>query len=122
MLKKRLLAFLFLFFLLTGCASAAKKRVEIMIPKPIIKTPRDYGQWSDKNLVIVGKFLGQSKGALKSQIGEPSYIRQNVIFKGKIYEEQFGYYYSRGIPLLSETSWSCIFYINDGIVENVDVL
>ncbi|MBZ0167704.1 MAG: hypothetical protein K8I00_12935 [Candidatus Omnitrophica bacterium] len=57
-----------------------------------------------------------------ADFGKPTYTRADVKLHGKEYEEEWVYYYTRGIPLLNQNTWTCNFFLNDGIVAEVDVL
>ncbi len=70
----------------------------------------------------VEKYVGKSADILKLKMGAPTKILNHSALRGISYEEEWIYYYERGVPLINSSSYSINFYIEDGIVKAVDIL
>jgi len=64
-------------------------------------------------------YIGKDSAALLRDLGQPTEIKKNVYRGGKLYDEEWYFYNSRGIPLVNQNSWAYVFYFNHGIIEDV---
>ena len=114
-----------LIFAFIGCASANKSLPPGLKARTLINfstnTLRDTNIWAQGNLQKLEIYIGRPKEDLKKDFGEPSLIKKNIPHKEKQYDEWWRYWYSKGMPMILEESWAYDFYINNGIVEYVEV-
>ena len=64
-------------------------------------------------------YIGKDSATLLRDLGQPTEIKKNIYRGGKLYDEEWYFYNSRGIPLVNQNSWAYVFYFNRGIIEDV---
>ena len=108
-----------------GCAASTNALPNGLKPRSPMNfstnSLRDSQEWANDSREKLKFYIGKPREELTKNFGKPYSIRRNIIYKGKNYQEEWRYWYSKGVAIIMEESWAYNFYINDGIVEYIEV-
>ena len=107
---------------LMGCSSAWKSTPIYIEPKGYYNKARQYGEWSDRNVDRLSVYIGRSESEILTDFGEPSYVNQDAWLREVKYSHSWVYHYSRGIFMINQNTWICIFYFEGDKVVKVHVM
>ncbi len=105
-------------FFMVGC-SAERNLIRA------IDDPRDGKRYSGEIKEVrelLSSYIGKDSAVLFKDFGPPIEINKNISHGGKMYEEEWYYYYSKGVPLINQNSWAYIFYLNGNTIEDISFL